>query len=270
MSAGLEYDEEASRRLEAIYTTPDVVAQRREVLRALELRPDERVLDIGSGPGFLAVDMGVAVGPSGQVCGIDTSDSMIVMSRARCAGQPIAKWVEFQVGDATKLPFPDDNFDVVVSTQVYEYISDVTMALAEVHRVLRPAGRVLILDTDWDSVVWHSTDQTRMDRVLAAWDEHLVDPHLPRTLSSKLEQVGFLLQRREVIPLFNPEYSTKTFSHGMIGLIGAFVAGRRGITEEDVEAWAEDLRKLGETGSYFFSLNRYLFLAVKPDVRAAD
>jgi len=81
MSAGLEFDEEASRRLEAIYVTPDVVAQRREFLGALELRPGERVLDIGSGPGFLAVDMGVAVGPSGQVIGIDTSDSMIAIVR---------------------------------------------------------------------------------------------------------------------------------------------------------------------------------------------
>jgi SAM-dependent methyltransferase len=124
MNAGLEYDEEASRRLEAIYVTPDVVAQRREVLGALELRPGERVLDIGSGPGFLAVDMGVAVGSSGQVIGIDISDSMIAISRARCAGQPIAKWVEFQVADVTKLPFSDGHFDVAVSTQVYEYVSD--------------------------------------------------------------------------------------------------------------------------------------------------
>lgn len=266
MSTGLQYDEEASRRIEAIYMTPDVVAQRHEVLKALELRPGERVLDVGSGPGFLAYDMGVAVGPSGRVCAIDISESMIAMSRARCAGQ---SWVEFQVGDATKLPFQDGDFDVVVSTQVYEYVSDVTTALAELHRVLRAAGRTLILDTDWDSIVWHTTDRARMDRVLAAWDEHLTDPYLPRTLAPKLTRAGFMLQRREVIPLFNPEYDANTYSYGLIGLIITFVAGWRGVTQREAEAWAEDLRKLGEEGSYFFSLNRYLFLAVKVDVHTA-
>ena len=61
----LQFDEEAARRLEAIYTTPDVVEQRREVLAALGLRPGEAVIDIGSGPGLLAAEMAVEVGRDG-------------------------------------------------------------------------------------------------------------------------------------------------------------------------------------------------------------
>jgi hypothetical protein len=56
--------------------------------------------------------------------------------------------------------------------------------------VLRPGGRVLVLDTDWDSIVWRSSDEERMARVLAAWEQHLVDPHLPRTLRGSLERAG--------------------------------------------------------------------------------
>ncbi len=84
MSAGLQFDEETSRRVEAIYSTPDVVAQRKAVLEALELRPGERVLDVGSGPGFLAADMAVAVGDSGRVRGIDISEGMVAISQRRC------------------------------------------------------------------------------------------------------------------------------------------------------------------------------------------
>lgn len=66
MSTFVQFDEEASRRLEAIYVTSDVIAQRQEVLRALELLPGERVLDMESGPGFLASEMANAVGSSGR------------------------------------------------------------------------------------------------------------------------------------------------------------------------------------------------------------
>ncbi len=262
MSPGLQYDEEASRRVEAMYMTPDVVAQRQEVLRVLALREGDRVIDVGSGPGFLAADIGMAVGAEGRVYGIDVSESMVAMSQARCTAQP---WIECRVGDATHLPFADADFDVVISTQVYEYVSDVPTALAELYRVLRPGGRALILDTDWDSIVWHTTDQVRRDRILAAWNDHLVDPYLPRTLTQKLKHAGFQVQSSGVIPLLNAEYDANTYSYGLIGLIGAFVIERQGITKADIDAWSADLRHLGEKGTYFFSLNRYYFNAIKPN-----
>src|SRR5207248_11326549 len=111
-----------------MYATPDVIAQRQAVLRMLRLGPGERVLDIGAGPGFLACEMGRAVGRSGRVRGIDVSESFVVMARSRCPEQP---WVEFRAGDAVRLPFGEAEFDVGVSTQVYDYVSDVRAALAE-------------------------------------------------------------------------------------------------------------------------------------------
>jgi arsenite methyltransferase len=259
MDKVLHFDQEAAQRLEAMYKSPDVVAQRQETLRVLALRTGERVLDIGSGPGLLAFEMGSAVGASGAVRGIDISESMVAMAKARCASQP---WVSFETADATRLPFPDAAFDVAVSTQVYEYVGDVAKALAELRRVLRRGGRALIIDTDWDSLVWHSTDQGRMARILTAWQEHLVDPHLPRTLSMKLRQAGFTVTHQQVIPVLNAEHCTNTLSGGLTGIIKAFVVGKNGVTQEEAEAWAEDLQLLAQRGEYFFSLNRYLFLAM--------
>jgi len=62
MSSGLQFNEESTRKVESLYLTPDVVAQRSRVLQALALREGERVLDIGSGPGLLAHEMAAAVG----------------------------------------------------------------------------------------------------------------------------------------------------------------------------------------------------------------
>ena len=261
MSTGLQYGQEAAERLLATYRTPDVVGQRTQVLETLRLSPGERVLDVGSGPGFLASAIGDAVGPSGRVCGVDISEPLLAAAKAHCAYQP---WVEFRHGDATALPFPDSHFDVVVSTQVLEYVREVHAALMELYRVLRPGGRMIILDTDWDSIVWHTTDRRRMNRILAAWDEHAADSYLPRTLAQKLRQVGLQVEAQQIIPLFNPVFDPNTYSNRMIDLIVPFVSGRQGVTQEEAVAWAQELRQLGEQGEYFFSLNRYLFLATKP------
>jgi arsenite methyltransferase len=260
--SGTKFDDETSRRVEAVYlTTPDVVAQRRRVLEALKPATGERVLDIGSGPGLLAYDVAAAVGGTGRVCGIDASSAMVAMSSKRCAGQP---WVEFRTADAAKLPYPDNGFDAAVSTQVYEYLPDVPAALRELHRVLRPGARAVIMDTDYGSLVINTEDQTRMARVLAAWDEHFAHGNLPRTLSRQLRDSGFTVRERIAIPMFNPEFEDNTFGKGMLTMMASFAPGRNGVTQSEADAWFAEFAALGKEGKFFFSLNRYLFVADKP------
>jgi arsenite methyltransferase len=256
----LQFDEEASRRVEASYTTPDIVAQRRAVIAALALEPGEEVLDIGSGPGLLAADMAEVVGSEGRVVGVDPSESMLVLARHRNAS-PGAAPTEFRAAEAGALPFEDASFDAAVSTQVYEYLEDVPAALDEAHRVLRPSGRLLVLDTDWDSIVWRSSDDERMHRVLAAWDEHLADPHLPRRLSRLLGDAGLRVAHRSALPILNTGYDPNTYSANLIGFVSGFVPGRGGLAEHDVAAWRDDVLAQGDDA--FFSLNRYVFVAVK-------
>jgi SAM-dependent methyltransferase len=267
MNTTLQFDEDASRRLEAVYMTPDVVAQRRRVRDALKLSAGEDVLDVGSGPGLLAAEMAAAVGPSGSVRGVDVSDSMLAIASARTPPEDAAP-MEFVAASAESLPFRDGSFDVAVSTQVYEYVEDVPRAVAELHRVLRQGGRVAILDTDWDSIVCHSRDRERTERVLAAWEEHLVDARLPRRLRGMLDAGGFGFVRCEAVPMFNFGYQRNTFSAGIVAMIAEFVSGRGGIGAEEAAAWRADVVELGE--DYFFSLNRYLFTAVRAQAPGAS
>jgi len=242
----LQFDEENAKQVGTAYMTPDVVEQRRAVRELLALQPGERVLDIGSGPGFLADEMAAEVGPDGAVRGVDASESMLAIARRRETA------VEYAIGDALALPYADETFDAAVATQVYEYVPDMPTALAEARRVLRPGGRLLVLDTDWDAIVWHSSDRDRMMRVLEKWNNHLADPYLPRRLPRLLRDAGFQLAATTIIPILNQGAGTDTLSHGVMPIIADFV---------DDRAWMEDLLGLGE--DYFFSLNRYVFAAYR-------
>ncbi|MEQ8266675.1 MAG: class I SAM-dependent methyltransferase [Parvibaculum sp.] len=263
MSQMLEFDEAAARALEAMYLTPDVVGQRARVLEALAPKPGERIIDIGVGPGLLAQDLARLVGDTGRVTGLDMAPAMITMARTRLAALPQAECV---TGDATDLKLADGSFDAAVSTQVYEYVADMPKALSELHRVLRPGGRALILDTDWRSVVWHSSDEARMARILACWDDHLADPHLPAKLGRLLGRAGFQTIKVEIVPMLAPQWQPVSYAAGIMRTIHGFARGngaKHGLSAEEVQAWHDDQLRLAERGEFFFSVNRYMFLAMR-------
>src|SRR3954447_19166507 len=124
----LQFDENGARHIQRLYSTPDVVQQRAEVLALLAAQPGERVLDVGSGPGFLVASLADAVGASGAVHGLDRSAPMNTAARDLLAER---RWATTGPGAASELPYPDRAFDAAVSTQVYEYVADVSAALAE-------------------------------------------------------------------------------------------------------------------------------------------
>lgn len=253
----LPFDGDSARRLARTYATPDVVEQRRRTLELLDVRPGERVLDVGTGPGQLLSSLADAVGPGGLASGTDPSPAMAAMARERCGERATV----YDGGVDGPGSLPDGPFDAVVCTQVMEYVADVGAALREFVRVVRPGGRVLVLDTDWDSAVWHVTDRDRHRRVMDAWDDHLAHPRLPCTLGPRLAEAGFDDVRVDVIPLVNPAWDRDTFSAGMVRMIAAYVPGHRGVTEDEARGWLADVT---EREDYFFSLNRYCFRATRP------
>jgi len=109
------------------------------------LEQGERVLDLGSGAGtdsLVAVQM---VGSEGSVTGIDMTAEMLEKARA-AAIELGADNVEFVEGEVERLPFADGSFDVVISNGVIDLVPDKDAVFSEMHRVLRPGGRIQIAD----------------------------------------------------------------------------------------------------------------------------
>lgn len=111
------------------------------VLARGDLQVGERVLDIGTGTGAIAAEAAIAVGPSGDVLGIDISPEMLALAGRRADQAP----VRFQVreGSADSIPAADRSFDVVLTSLTLMYVIDRPSAAREIARVLRPGGRLV-------------------------------------------------------------------------------------------------------------------------------
>ena len=152
---------------------------RMEIMRQLELVPGCSVLDVGSGAGEFLIEAASSVELAHAV-GIDISEAMVntATSRARKAGVA----VQFAIGDAQRLNFPEESFDRVNCSRVLLHLDDPAAAIAEMTRVLVPGGRIAIVEPDFDAMMIDSDNLDIADAVRRRLTARLRNPDIGRRL----------------------------------------------------------------------------------------
>lgn len=130
-------------RMNTVMTAGLHHAWRRRAADLAEVGPGDRVLDVATGTGDLAIELAGRVAPAGEVVASDFSERMLSLAREKAAGLP---GVQFVVGNALALPFEDDGFDAATVGFGARNFSDLRVGLGEMARVVRPGGRVVVLE----------------------------------------------------------------------------------------------------------------------------
>jgi demethylmenaquinone methyltransferase / 2-methoxy-6-polyprenyl-1,4-benzoquinol methylase len=139
-------------RLNSVMTAGLHHQWRRRAVALAELEPGDRALDVATGTGDLAFELGHRLAPGGAVIGVDFSEAMLELARekaarrARVTSSPVEVSVEFAHANAMALPFGDDEFDAATVGFGARNFADLERGLAEMTRVVKPGGRVVVLE----------------------------------------------------------------------------------------------------------------------------
>lgn len=173
-------------------------ACRDQGVSALNASPGERVLEVGFGTGHALAALAVAVGPTGQVCGVDISQGMLAVARRTVAGAGAVN-VDLALNDARSLCFRNAMFDAVFMSftlELFELI-DIPIVLAEIERVLRPGGRLAVVAM---AEAARPTTMTVVYQWLHRHFPHFVDCR-PINVIDVLERAGFHPTREETLSI---------------------------------------------------------------------
>jgi ubiquinone/menaquinone biosynthesis C-methylase UbiE len=178
-------DPREAARLEA-KVDPDAWVQK---YLAQRVRPGTEVLSVGCGPGAILNEVS-ELHPSVRATGIDISADRVKEAIQRNRENPRLNFVR---GDAQAMPFPSDSFDLVYSRMLLQYLREKEKAVAEIARVCRPGGIVLLQDLD-GQLLWHYPEdasvQRAVQKVLAALAPTGFDPFVGRKLFCLAQKAG--------------------------------------------------------------------------------
>ena len=226
-------------------------------LQSLALGVGNRVLDYGSGPGFLALGVADIVGTKGSVSGVDINAQFVEDANRRAASYDN---VEFHLLRDVAIPLTDVSVDRVICKNVLEYVPSVERTLTELYRVLEPEGRILVIDSDWGFVLVEPWSMLETRRFFEAAGPAFREPNIGRKLSGLLKKAGFTDVKVEIKARADLTGGGLAVLRNMQSYGDTFGT----LPKSESSKLLEVVEEAVATGEYLFCLPQFIVSAVRP------
>jgi ubiquinone/menaquinone biosynthesis C-methylase UbiE len=222
----------------------EIADLREKTATSMRLRAGQKALDLGCGIGGATFRLAELTGPSGLIAGVDVSSALIDVAVRRANGRP---GVEFRVGDACAIPYPDGYFDAARSERVFLYLPDRIGAIREMKRVVKPGGRVCLVDTDIDSTAIYSTKPALTRKMTSIVAASMPNPNSARELPALAKQAGLSNIEIEIFAVTSPyEFLVRVMTDSLNK------AAESGLTTRaEVAEWMGEQATVHASGGFF-------------------
>lgn len=233
-------------------------------LERIDIPESAKILEVGCGTGVILRKLACRQEFTGKGTGVDHCRAFVDAACKFAKEEKVAEYVDFQVGDAHKLDFGDDEFDIVICHTVISHVTEPVKVLAEMSRVTRKGGVVAIFDGDYASLTYAFPDHSfgqRMDSALAGTTFN--NPRIMRDLPRLLPQFDLELTDAwgdAVVEIGEGSYF-KTFAE----TYAPYVKNSGQFSSQAVDIWLKEQSKAMETGTFFAACNYYTYLSRKSD-----
>jgi ubiquinone/menaquinone biosynthesis C-methylase UbiE len=256
------------RYLDAARATDYYREIKRRSYRLLNLQPGDHVCDVGCGTGDDVVALARLVASDGRAVGIDVSETMICEAeqRAVAVGLSMGSTVEFIRMDAQHLDLPDGLFDAVRAERLLQHVPDPDAALAEIVRIVKPGGRIVIWEGDLDLFVIDAPDY-EVSRVMQRFIcDGFRNGRIGHELYRRFKDLG--LSDVTATPL-TLELTDLTFVESALNLRASTqrAADAGLIAHERGAAWLASLKAAHEAGRFFCASGGFLVFGRKAGIR---
>lgn len=230
------------------------------ILGPVGVQEGETVVDFGCGPGFVAAQLARLAGPGGHVHAIDVNEAFV--ARAREVADASGRGSRITVHHATdeRVPLADGSADRAYAKNVLEYVPDAVAVLTELHRVLRPGGRMVASDSDFGFVVLEPLTPAEVTELFTAAAPAFKEPNIGRKLRAAYRRAGF----EQVDVKVTAATDTSGFMRGVIeNMLGYGLQFGR-MTEARAAELRARIDAAIEAGDYLMVLPQWWVTGTKP------
>lgn len=254
---------QAAEKLTRLARSGAETAARVRYLDLLAPKSGEIIIDVGAGSGVITAEIAQRVGPGGRVFAVDLSAPLLDAARETAREAGVSHLIDGRVADGRDLPFGLSAFDAAFCHWVLLHVENPEKIVAEMRRVTRPGGRVVVVEADWETAMVWPADRIMTRRILNHAADRNYEPWIGRRLQGLFAGQGFSDITVEPIVAIDRGGEDRAWLEYLFERAALAVAA--GVVQRDEAiAWMAKLDRGFKDGDFFFAVTQFAVLGRVP------